>query len=53
MVRGVFIYVKIKFKINCSKYTIIMNALVEFGNKLIVREKYTDCIDKLILKINK
>lgn len=44
---------KIKLQVNKIERRIILVALNDFRNKLIEQGKYTDCIDELILKINK
>lgn len=44
---------KIKLQVNKIERRIILVALNDFRNKLIEQGKYTDCIDELIIKLNK
>ncbi len=40
-------------KVNGQELNIILYGLIEFRNKILEQGKYTDCIDELIIKINK
>lgn len=44
---------KIRLVLTSEEYHIIINALVEFRNKLIAEGRYTDAVDELLLKIYK
>lgn len=40
-------------KVNVQELNIILYSLIEFKNKILEQGKYTDCIDELIIKLNK
>ena len=44
---------KIKLPIYINEKEIIINALIEFRNKILQQGRYTDPIDELIIKVNK
>lgn len=44
---------KVKLKLDDYEIRLIINALVEWKNRLIAEGKYTDAIDDLLLKILK
>ena len=44
---------KIKLPIYNNEMKIILNALIEFRNKILQQGRYADPVDELILKLNK
>lgn len=44
---------KIKLPIKNIETNIILNALIQFKNDKLKQGIYTDCIDELIMKLNK
>lgn len=37
--------------LNDEKFSILVQALVQFRNSLIAQGRYTDCVDELIVKV--
>lgn len=44
---------KIKLHIYKNEISLVLKALNEFRNEAIGKGRYTDCIDELIMKLNK
>ena len=37
--------------LNDEEFSILVQALIQFRNSLITQDRYTDCVDELIVKI--
>lgn len=42
---------KIVVELDRYEYSLLIGALNNFRNKLIVRDKYTDAVDELLIKV--